>query len=449
MNVKYGYNNIMVDGASYINEIRRDYSLYVLTNRAIISLCDGLKPAARRVIWTARNGKKYKSATLAGATMPIHPHAAPESTINTLAAPYGNNYCLLDGFGAFGTAIAPDAYGASRYTSVQLSKFTKDALMIDIDIIPMQDNYDSSLKEPVHFLPIVPIGLLNPSEGIAIGYSSTIVSRSLTDVINAQINHLSNQEIVNANPSFLPTNQIAVKNDTKWTYTGSIERINTTTVKITRLPFGVTHAKVVTNENSKLNKLLDDGIITDYTDSSKKDINVTVKLKRQTLAEYDDKKLLSLFGLINNVTENMTVLNLSHDAVLHLDFKQYIEQFTQWRLSWYVIRYQRLSNIIKEDLIALKDIIIAIDNNAGQIASTKQDKKDFCQWLGTIGIKNVDFIASMPTYRYTINERNRVEKTIQQQSNLLNEYQHILESDLKRKNIYKKELQSLLDKYGK
>jgi DNA gyrase/topoisomerase IV subunit A len=437
-----------VNGPEYINSIRKNFSIYILCNRAILSICDGLKPAARRVLWTARDGKKWKSASLAGATMPIHPHASPESTIDTLTAPYGNNYPLFQGYGAFGTLIAPDAYGASRYTSVALSQFSQDALMNDIEIIPMQENYDSSLMEPTHFLPIVPIGLLNPSEGIAIGYASSILPRCLKDVVDAQIACLNNQPIGNPLPKFLPLNQTAIANNDKWYFKGTIERVNTTTVKITSLPYGTTHAKVVTNENSKLNKLIEDEIIVDYLDNSKKQIDITVKFKRNILAEYTDEKLLSLFGLISNASDNLTVLNLTHDAVLQLDFKQYIEIFTQWRLTWFVKRYQRLSDIANDDMSRMADILFAIENNAGQVATTKLNKKDYCEWLEKIGIVNIEYIANLPTYRFTIEEKQKVEKQLVATNRIFNEYQEIIGSSVKQKNIYIKELQALLAKYG-
>jgi DNA gyrase/topoisomerase IV subunit A len=139
--------------SDYINNKRREYSLYVLQSRAIPSLADGLKVSARRVLWTARDGKKYKSATLAGLTMPLHPHAPPEGTVNALAAPFINNKPLLDGYGAFGTLLNPNAFGAARYTSVKLSEFAKKVVFVDIDIIPMIDNYDSTQLEPKHFCP--------------------------------------------------------------------------------------------------------------------------------------------------------------------------------------------------------------------------------------------------------------------------------------------------------
>lgn len=434
--------------SAYINNLRRNYSLYVLRNRAITSMCDGLKPAARRVIWTARNGNKYKSATLAGATMPIHPHAAPESTINTLAAPYGNNYPLLEGYGAFGTLIAPDAFSASRYTSVALSSFAKDALMTDIEIIPMQENYDSTIMEPVHFLPLVPIGILNPSDGIAIGHASSILPRKLADVINAQIDCLSNKPVADVAPFFVPLNQTAELVNDRWQFRGSIERVDSTTVRITSLPYGTTHAKVVTNENSKLNKLLEDEIIVDYVDASKKQIDITVKFKRQVLAQYNDEQLLNMFGLIFQTSENLTVLNLQQDGVQQLTFPQYIEQFTNWRLTWYVKRYERLVGLAEAEMSRLADIMIAIQNEAGKVATTKQNKAVFREWLEKIGVVDTDYIASLPTYRFTIEERKKVEKQLVDVNRQMKEYKSIIESPVKQRNIYKKELKDLLAKYG-
>ena len=158
----------------YIEKERKDYSLYVMQSRAIPAVTDGLKAAGRRTLWIARNVGKTKTATLAGATLPIHPHATPESAINTLAAPYGNNIPLFKGYGAFGTMLDPTAYGAARYTSVATSKFTDDVMFKDIEIIPMMPNYDDTLEEPVRFLPLVPVALLNPAEGIAVGFATNI-----------------------------------------------------------------------------------------------------------------------------------------------------------------------------------------------------------------------------------------------------------------------------------
>jgi len=434
-------------GAEYIKSKRRDFALYILSNRSIPAISDGLKPAARRVLWTARDGKKIKSATLAGATMPIHPHASPEGIINTIAGPYGNNIPLLTGIGAFGTLLAPDAYGASRYTSVKISEFTKDVIFRDIEIIPMKENYDSTLMEPCHFLPLVPISLINPSEGIAIGYSTTILPRKLEDVVMAQLTHLGGGEITSLTPTFVPTNNVAEKVDDKWMFNGSVERINSTNVKITKIPFGSTHAKIVGNEKSKLNKLLENGTILDYEDHSSKQIDIRVKFKRGALAKINDNKLISMFGLAVNAIEHMNLINFDGTSILTTSDVEVIRSFTDWRLKWYVPRYERLNDMLSIDIQRYKDVITAIENNAGQVASTLKDKKKLQEWLSSLGIVYDDYIASLPSYRYTIDERNKTEtllgKALRQQ--LI--YEGILSSEIKRKNIYKNELKELLTRF--
>lgn len=438
-------------GSEYINDMRRGYSLYVLQNRSIPAITDGLKPAARRVLWTARDGKKTKSATLAGATMPIHPHAAPESTINTLAAPYGNNVPLLTGIGAFGTLLAPDAYGASRYTSVKVSEFTKDVVFADIEIIPMIENYDSTLMEPKHFLPLVPIALVNPSDGIAIGYATTVLPRKLEDIIMAQLTYLSRKDFNHLTPTFQPTNNVASWNDkdSKWVFKGDFERTNSTTIKITKLPYGLSHNKFVANEKSKLHKLFEAGSIVDFDDFSKDSIDIRIKFKRGELAKLSDSKIMTMFGLITNANENLNLLNFDGNTVLEqAKDVDIIKQFTDWRLQWYVARYERLKGLLEDDIQRYRDIITAIDNDAGRVAASKKNKKDYETWLSTIGVVNLEYISSLPTYRYTVEEREKIEKKLADALKLHADYVEILGSETKRRNIYKKELKDILKKYG-
>jgi DNA gyrase subunit A len=436
--------------ALYINDIRREYAIYVLTSRAIPSVCDGMKAAARRVMWMARDGHTYKSASLAGATMPIHPHAPAESTIDTIAAPYGNNYPLLTGIGSFGTFLKPDAYGASRYTNVKISQFSKDVVLTDIDIIPMTENYDGTLQEPVHFLPLVPIVLLNPAHGIAIGFASTILPRTLSDVVNAQLAYLSNKTIEPIISTFLPTKQKAIFENGKWVFKGTINRVGATTVRIVALPYGTTHADVVTNEKSKLNSLIEAGTIVDYVDGSKKSTNVLVTFKRGDLAKLTDDQLLKMFGLITNANENLTVMNFNNQAILgDVTDIDIIRKFTDWRLTWYVKRYQHLMMLLDHDISKYTDIIKAIDNDAGKVAVIKKDKKEYCDWLASISIVNVDYIAALPTYRYTLDERSKVEKLLAQALKNKMEYQSIIDTPAKQKAIYKKELEEVIAKHGK
>ena len=255
------------ESSQYVLGQRREYSLYVLQMRAIPSAADGLKASARRVLWTGKDGKVHKSAVLAGATMPIHPHASPEGAVNTLAGFYGNNVPLLTGHGAFGTILKPTAYGASRYTSVELSEFAKDVVFKDVEIIPMVENYDSTLMEPKHFLPLVPVALLNPTEGIAVGFACDILPRSLEDIIMVQIMHLQGKKkFTEPMPHFIPTDNRAVEcKGGRYVFEGEYEQTSASTVVVTKLPYGLLHEKFIAH----LDSLCEDGKVVEYEDNSK------------------------------------------------------------------------------------------------------------------------------------------------------------------------------------
>lgn len=439
------------ESSPYIKHQRHEYSLYVMRHRAIPAVTDGLAAAARRVLWTARNGQKVKSATLAGATMPIHPHAAPEGAIDTLTAPYGNNIPLFHGDGAFGTLLKPTAYGASRYTSVKTSKFTNDVVFCDLEVVPMTENYDGTLEEPVHFLPLVPIALLNPSEGIAVGFATNILPRALDDLIMAQIAHLKGaKNISNPMPKFLPINAAAyAKEDTgrgiAYYFNGNLEIKDTSTATITALPYGQTHDKVI----QKLDDLMEKGILVDYTDSSKNTIKIELKFRRGYIKTVEEVDLYRALGLTVRHIENLNVLDFSGTAVWNTDAVQLIRKFTDWRLQWYVKRYERLRDLLKIDIQRYYDIRTAIKNNVGAVARKTNSRAELREFLETIGVVYTDYIADLPVYRFTEEERLKNEQRIKEAEVQLAEYEAMLASEDKRKKQYITELQEVLSKYLK
>lgn len=438
--------------SKYVADQRREYSLYVLQQRAIPAITDGLKAGGRRVMWTARDGKKYKSTTLAGATMPIHPHAAPEGAINTLAAPYGNNIPLLTGDGAFGTLLNPTAYGASRYTSVKVSPFAKDVLYADIELVPMQDNYDGTLEEPVHFLPLIPISLLNPSEGIAVGFASTIIPRELSTIVKSQLAHLTNKPIRDELPAFIPTTQYAqegIINDNgkmvKFIFRGEYKRTSASTVCITGLPYGLDHAKYI----DYLMKLEEDDRITDFTDNSQDKYNIIIKFKRGELSKLTDAKLCKLLKLTTSVSENMNILDFDGEYILNGTYSQTIEDFTDWRLVWYKKRYVRLAKLLAIDIQRYKDILVAIAKNVGSAARTIQSRSELKAHLKTLGIVHLDYIADLPVYRFTQDEKNKIEKKLVDANILMAQYQTLISNPQERINVYIDELKTILKNYRK
>ncbi len=418
--------------------------------RAIPSLADGLKAGGRRVLWTAKDGQKYKSAALAGRVMPLHPHAAPEGAINTLAAPYGNNIPLLQGFGAFGTLLRPTAYGASRYTSVRVSQFTKDVVFRDIDLIPMVDNYDGTLQEPKHFLPLVPIALLNPTQGIAIGFATNILPRSLSDIIDIQIKFLKGRKRIKDIlwPIFDPIDAAAEEleetnnGNIAYTFHGVVSNYRgTNSVIVQSLPYGLSHEKFIDH----LDNLKETGIIIEYEDRSKDRYEIEVKFKR---GKREDNVKAQL-KLISREVENLTLIDLDGESVLTVDPIEAIRLFTKWRLGWYLQRYKRLHTDLSVQIQKYKDILIAIKKNVGNAARNANSRADLIKHLKAIKIVHTDYIAGFPVYRFTKEEKEKVEDKLEDAVVLLKHYKKLIGSEDERKKIYISELREVLKAYNK
>lgn len=429
-----------MQSSHYIDEKRRDYSLYILQSRSIPHLADGLKAAARRALWMAKDGGKYKTASLAGKTMPIHPHAECSGSINTLAAPYGNNIPLFEGQGAFGTLLNPTAYGAARYTSVKVSKFTEKAVFADMDLIPMMDNYDGTIQEPVHFLPLVPTVLLNPTSGIAVGFATNILPRSLSDLISAQIAILQGKKPKEAIPCFTPLGSQATKLDeTSFLFTGQLKKVNTAIVNISALPYNSSHEKYC----EFLDKLVDEGTIVDYEDNSRDKFDINVKFQRAALAQLSEQDLITTLKLSNKETENLTYIDIDGESVCTDSAADVIVKFTNWRLTWYLTRYQKLLQELQNEIQRYKDIITAINNKVGGIAVKVQNRAELIELLEALKIVHTDYIASFPVYRFTLEEKQKTQEKLEQALTLEQEYKKLIESEDLRKQVYINELKEI------
>ena len=164
-----------------------EYSRYVVQERAIPSMCDGLKPVQRIALWTMFNdvgvNKKIKTVGLAGAMMAggyyNHGDSSAATSIQQMAGPFLNNASYFDGHGSFGTKVEPHSMGAPRYTSVSMSKFSKDCMLVDEDLHEMVLTVDGDTTMCKTFLPLLPTVLLQGTSGMAIGYSTDILPHSV------------------------------------------------------------------------------------------------------------------------------------------------------------------------------------------------------------------------------------------------------------------------------
>ena len=181
-----------------------DYSMSVITARAIPDARDGLKPVQRRVLYDMSELRIFsdrphrKSARIVGDTMgKYHPHGDSSiyETLVVLSQDFKKGMALIDGHGNFGS-IEGDGAAAMRYTEAKLAKFTEEVYLKDLDkTVEFVSNYDETEKEP-QVLPVrVPNLLINGAEGIAVGMSTSIPTHNLAEVCDTCIAYIKDRDI--------------------------------------------------------------------------------------------------------------------------------------------------------------------------------------------------------------------------------------------------------------
>jgi topoisomerase-4 subunit A len=181
----------------YAEKAYLDYSMYVVLDRALPHVGDGLKPVQRRIIYAMSElglsalSKHKKSARTVGDVIgKFHPHgdSACYEAMVLMAQPFSYRYPLVDGQGNFGSPDDPKSFAAMRYTESRLTPYSKSLLMeLGMGTVEWQPNFDATLKEPVLLPARLPNVLLNGSMGIAVGMSTDIPPHNLREVVSACI----------------------------------------------------------------------------------------------------------------------------------------------------------------------------------------------------------------------------------------------------------------------
>ncbi|MEJ2181228.1 MAG: DNA gyrase subunit A, partial [Gammaproteobacteria bacterium] len=180
------------------------YAMSVIVGRALPDVRDGMKPVHRRALFAMSvlgndwNKPYKKSARIVGDVIgKYHPHGdtAVYDTIVRMAQPFSLRYMLVDGQGNFGS-VDGDAAAAMRYTEVRMSRIAHELLAdIDKETVDFVPNYDESEKEPAVFPARIPSLLVNGSSGIAVGMATNIPPHNLSEVINACVAYIDDENI--------------------------------------------------------------------------------------------------------------------------------------------------------------------------------------------------------------------------------------------------------------
>lgn len=227
-----------------------DYASYVILDRAVPHLDDGLKPVQRRVLhtlWDMDDGRFHKVANVVGATMKLHPHG--DASIGAALVAIAQRGWLIEPQGNFGNTLTGDDAAAPRYIEARLTPFAREVLF-NPKTTTWQASYDGRTREPVTLPAKFPIVLLEGADGIAVGLSTKILPHNFNDLCRAAINHLQGKTF-RILPDF-PTGGTAdfsEYNDGerggKVKVRARIEERSKYLLAITELPYGVTTESLI------------------------------------------------------------------------------------------------------------------------------------------------------------------------------------------------------------
>jgi topoisomerase-4 subunit A len=227
-----------------------EYASYVILDRAVPHIDDGLKPVQRRVLhtlWDMDDGRFHKVANVVGATMKLHPHG--DASIGAALVSIGQRGWLIEGQGNFGNIYTGDDAAAPRYIEARLTPFAKDVLF-NPKTTTWQLSYDGRNQEPVTLPAKFPIVLLEGADGIAVGLSTKILPHNFNDLCRAAINHLQGKNF-RILPDFATggTADFSEYNDGarggKVKVRATIELRSKILLAVTELPFGVTTTSLI------------------------------------------------------------------------------------------------------------------------------------------------------------------------------------------------------------
>ena len=389
-----------------------DYSMSVITARAIPDARDGLKPVQRRVLYDmselhlSHDKPHRKSARIVGDTMgKYHPHGDSSiyETLVVMSQPFKRGMPLVDGHGNFGS-IEGDGAAAMRYTEAKLQKFAEEVYLRDLDkTVRFVSNYDETEKEP-EVLPVrIPNLLVNGAEGIAVGMSTSIPPHNLGEVCDACIAYIKNPEIkyekllgLLKGPDFPTGGIVANQSELPLIYRtgvgkiklrGRIEvelgqkRSDRDKLVITEIPYTMVGAGIdkflmdvaALVESKKLPEVVDIS-----NQSSKEGVRIVLELRRDADLDRVKNMLYKKTKLEDSFGVNM--LAIADGRPETLDLKGILKHYLAFQYANAEKKYEtllekeRLKQEVQEGLIAACDcidLIIAILRGAKKLEDAK------------------------------------------------------------------------------
>jgi topoisomerase-4 subunit A len=375
--------------ADFARKAYLDYSMYVILDRALPHIADGLKPVQRRIVYAmselglSNNAKYKKSARTVGDVLgKFHPHgdSACYEAMVLMAQPFSTRYPLVDGQGNWGSPDDPKSFAAMRYTESRLTKFSQTLLTeLEQGTVQWGQNFDGTMKEPKLLPSRLPHVLLNGASGIAVGMATDIPSHNLREVVNACVELLDDPEATLAQltrhikgPDFPTAAEIitppAEIREMYKTGLGSIRQrakweVENGEVIITALPFQVSGSKVQQQiaQQMQVKKLPMVEDVRDESDHENPTRIVIVPRSNKVDLEEVMTHLFATTDLEKSYRVNMNMIGLDGRPRLY-QLRELLEEWLEFRQRTVRLRLQHRYDAVNRRLHLLDGYLIAYLN---------------------------------------------------------------------------------------
>ncbi|HEX7915152.1 DNA topoisomerase IV subunit A [Rudaea sp.] len=454
-----------------------DYSMYVVLDRALPFIGDGLKPVQRRIVYAMSElgldaaAKPKKSARTVGDVIgKFHPHgdSACYEAMVLMAQPFSYRYPLIDGQGNFGSPDDPKSFAAMRYTESKLTPIA-DLLLDELGqgTVEWTPNFDGTLKEPSWLPARVPHVLLNGSTGIAVGMATDIPPHNLREVVEAAILLLDEPEASIANlcqkikgPDFPTTAEIITpKAELKAMYTsgnGSVRAraryvIEDGNVVVNALPYQVSGAKIIAQiaEQMRAKKL---PMLEDLRDESDHENAVRlVLIPRSNRIDLDEmmQHLFATTDLEKSYRVNLNMIGLDGKPQVK-DLKKILSEWLRFREQTVTRRLQHRLEKVERRLHLLEGLRIAFLNldEVIRIVRTEEEPKPKLIARFKLSEEQADYILETRLRQLARLEEMKLNAERDALEEERAKITVILKSPAKMKTLIKDELRADAEKYG-
>jgi len=463
--------------ATFVEEAYLNYSMYVILDRALPHLADGLKPVQRRIVYAmselglkATSKPKKSARTIGDVIGKYHPHGdqACYEAMVLMAQDFAYRYPLVAGQGNWGSADDPKSFAAMRYTEARLTPYAQ-ALLAELDqaTVDWQPNFDGTLEEPQLLPARLPNVLLNGTTGIAVGLSTDIPPHNLREIASACIRLLERPKSSVAElcehvkgPDYPTGGEILSSpeelRELYETGTGTVRiRASIANEKegliVTALPYQVSGARVMTQiaQQMREKKL---PMVEDLRDESDHETPTRLVIVPRSKRVDREALLLHLFAttdLERSARVNLNVIDLDRRPRV-MDLRSLLRAWLEFRKQTVTRRLNHRLDAVNKRLHLLEGLLTAHANldEVIRIIRNEDEPKPVLMKKFKLSQEQAEAILEIRLKQLAKLEREKLEQEQQDLSAEKKEIEKILGSAARLKTLIKKELQEDAERYG-